>query len=920
MSAPTPRASSKSAAPARAARDPRFVRIDAKTVFPNYLQRGPVLSETAWDVLRAGALGVWLAVAFALLRYPDFGLRLLWGLIVPLVPAVVVLAPGLWRQICPMGLANQAPQRLGVSRGLTLPEPVRDGAFMIAVAAFVTVVALRQPFFNHVGPATGGLLIASLALAFAGGAIFKGRSGWCGTFCPLGPIQRVYGAAPLAEIAQSQCVTCVGCQKNCYDFNPVASGFDDIYDEDPRYAGQRRFFMAMIPGFVLGYFAQGPSPGYGYPIYLAILLLAPLASVGLYQFALSYLRVDPYRGAIGFAAFALIAFYWFAGPTVVNTVAAALDITAPAAALWASRSIGALAAASLWIVGARNNARYEEARMNAVPAPEAQAPTAGGHEVIVDGETYHANEGQRLLEVLKGGGAQVVANCQAGLCGSDAVYVREGAERLSAPTDDEAATLARIGLTGAARLACSVRVFGPVKLSRTPVGSGHSDGRTSVQAAGVVSAERLALASRSRRLVKPALVDRAARAGLNRVVVIGNGVAGVTVADELRKASAGVEISLVSVEPHHFYNRMALNKIVEGKCEASGLVLQGPAWFAEHRIDTALDMRVEAIDRAASRVALEGGQTLPYDRLVIAAGARARVPFAAFLARANCFVLRSMADAERLRDYVRQMAPRSCAVIGAGVLGVEAAETLARLGVAVTLIARGRRLMERNLDDEAADLLHRHLMRMGVEVALEADAQVYEGDEMLRAIVFKDGRTVHADMFVACLGQTPNAELARDCGLETGRGVIVNPLMMTNDSNIYAVGDVAELRGSGEGLWPIAIAQARTAVASMLGMGERYVEPRVVMRLKSDTIELRSFGALAARPDDEIMCAPPFTGDWWRVVVRDGHIAGAVFAGPGGRTSPLWDLVQSNADVAPYRDNLQHGRIENIRVAAGEAA
>lgn len=900
-------------------------QVDAKTVFPNYQAQAQFLSEPIWNGLRVATLVVWIAVAVLLIVDPDDGLKLLWGFIVPIVPAIVVVAPGVWRQICPMAFANQTPGRLGLSRGRDLPERVKDAAFFIAVAIFVVVVALRHPLFNHVGPATGALLLFSLAAAFAGGLIFKRRSGWCGTFCPLGPIQRTYGQAPLLAVPQTYCATCVGCQKNCYDFNPVASAFDDIHDDDPRYAGQRRFFMAMILGFVLGYFVQGSEPAYGYPIYLAILLASALGTVGIYQFSVSYLRLDPYRCALGFAAAALVAFYWFAGPIILRTVESALHVSLPGWAFWASRSIGALTAASLFLAGLRNRAIYEVARKaaEADAARKAAEGASGLHKVIEGDKTYFGRDGQTLLEVMKGGRANVVANCLAGLCGSDAVIVEAGAEALSPPSDDEKATIQRLGLTGSARLACSARVYGPVTISRAAVGApapARPAARAATAAAAVVPADRLDLARRAHRASKPMAIDRGARAGLERVVIIGNGVAGVTVADELRKASHSVEITLVSVERHHFYNRMALNKIIDGKSRPADLLLQSPSWCAEHRIDAALDIRVEAIDRATSRVLLEGGRSLPYDRLVIATGARPRAPFPSFLARRNCFVLRSMADAEQIRDHVREAAPRSCVVLGAGVLGVEAAETLRHIGLDVTLIARGRRLMDRNLDEESATLLHRYLARIGVRTMLETKIGGYDGEDALRAIRLADGNEVAADMFVACLGQQPNLELARDCGLATERGVIVNPLMMTTDSNIYAVGDVAELPGTGEGLWPIAIAQARTAVASMLGAGERYVEPRVVMRLKSDGVELRSFGALKAQPGDETMLSPPFTGDWWRVIIREGRIIGAVFAGPSGRKSPLWDLVLSNADVTPHRFALEQGQLDAIRIAAGDLA
>ena len=165
-----------------------------------------------------------------------------------------------------MALMNQLPRMTNRSIARDLPEWAGHWAFGIAVASFIGLVALRAPLLNHRGDLVGLGILGMLVIAFMGGLAFKGRSGWCGTFCPLGPIQRDYGHAPLVMVRNGFCSTCVGCQKNCYDFNPRAAVFGDIYDNDAAYAGQRRFFMAMMPGTVLGYFLQAPNPDYSEPL------------------------------------------------------------------------------------------------------------------------------------------------------------------------------------------------------------------------------------------------------------------------------------------------------------------------------------------------------------------------------------------------------------------------------------------------------------------------------------------------------------------------------------------------------------------------------------------------------------------------------------------------------------------------------
>jgi MFS family permease len=246
---------------------------DAAKLFQNYTKVEPRVPRFIWTVLRLATLVVTFAIAGLLIYQPELGLKLFWGLAIPAVPAVLILAPGLWRQVCPMAFLNQIPRLGGFSREKDLPEAWRNAAFGIAVTTFFAAVALRVPMLNHDGQLVAIGVLGVLLLAFIGGLVFKGRSGWCGTFCPLGPIQRNYGHAPLLMVRNGYCSPCLGCQKNCYDFNPRAAIFADMYDEDPRYSGQRRFFMAMMPGMILGYFMQGPSPAYGEPLHLLILRL-----------------------------------------------------------------------------------------------------------------------------------------------------------------------------------------------------------------------------------------------------------------------------------------------------------------------------------------------------------------------------------------------------------------------------------------------------------------------------------------------------------------------------------------------------------------------------------------------------------------------------------------------------------------------
>lgn len=876
-------------------------KFNPAVLFPDYSRLKSPLSNRTWLLLRLATLAVWIGMGVLLSYDEALGLNLLWGLVVPSVPMLIVIAPGLWRQICPMAFANQIPTTLRFSREATLPNKLADWAFVAAVAMFIICVALRHAIFNHVGWATATILLLPLPLAFIGGWLIKGRAGWCGTFCPLGPIQRNYGQAPVINVRQTYCPTCVGCQKNCYDYNPNAAIFQALDDEDPRYAAQQRFFMGLLPGLILGYFLQ-PDSHVHLLASVGFIIGTALISAGLHQVLVGALGFDAVKVSLGFSSAALVLFYWFSGPRMVATAALFLGAQPPAALVAMSRFAGVAVALVLFAQGWRNSRIVRQARREA----EAAALRRAGYLIMCEDlrRSFIARKGQPLRDAMVAAGLPIGGSCKAGLCGADTIYVTSGLDSLPPPSPEESATLARLGREPGARLACSLFPQGPLTIRLSPPQSA-ANAKANGKPAGRPW-EPAAPAAWTSAFGDDVAGDAAIREGFRRVVIIGNGVAGLTAADELRRRSARAEILLLSIEPFLSYNRMAIGKIAEGQKNVEDLLLQSREWYERQRIGLRLSSRVEAIDPQRQRLSLMDGESLPYDRLLIATGARARLPDRGFLAQRNCFVLRNASDATIVRRYIRKEEAQSCVVIGDGVLAVETAEGLQRAGVSVTMLMREKRPLGAVADEEAAALLARYLEIIGVRFVPEAQVSGSLGRGHRRAIVLQSGETIPGDLFIACIGAQPELTLGMQAGLRTAQGVVVDDDMKTSAPNIWAAGDVAEYGGNVSGLWPFAVAQARAAAASIAGIPAAYLPPPNFTRLKSEGIDFRYFGTLKTRPGDEIFCAEPFARAWWRAVVRDGVVTGAVYAGPPNEPNPIFrgnapDLAQirlSRKDLA----------------------
>lgn len=905
---------------AAAAAEPGAGELKAATqFFRNYTQRQPRAPMAVWWMARTVVLGLTLGLVALLIWRPATGLLVFWGLAIPVVPALLVIAPGLWRQVCPMATLNQVPRLGGFTRALDLPAGLKNAAFGISVLLFLAAVSMRVPLLNHSGLVVGLVIVGVLVLAFAGGAVFKGRSGWCGTFCPLAPVQRTYGQAPLIVVRNGYCQPCVGCQKSCYDFNPRAAVFSDIYDEDPRHAAQRRLFMGLLPGLILGYFLQGPEPDYGTAQYLLVLLGACCASAGAYGLAVAYVPTSPYRVALAFGALALACFYWFAGPLVVRTATTLLTGSAGTALPWlqtVSQYAGVVLAAVLAASGLHAERRYlatqrkEAAVKRAATVQEgktqfgagrslkdrlAGGDNAAGTEVTdrQSGITFQVAPDATLLEAIEGAGLKINFGCRAGVCGADAVAVCEGAEHLSPPGEDELATLRRMGLEGRARLACMCSVKGPVLIDRDP----HS-----------------APAPKVIPIAQAPQVDKALAAGLQRVVIVGNGVAGMGVADALRRQSPSLQIDVVGNEPFAFYNRMGIGRLVYDSAGLEGLLLVPPDWPDKQRVQVHRGVVATRIDREAQQLHLAGGKVLPYDRLVLATGARSTHPDEAFMKHANAFVLRSAEDAQSIRHYVMRGKAKRAVVVGGGVLGVEAADALHHLGLKVTLLQRADRLMNAQLDAEGGAMLKAYLESIGIQVATGVSVSGYEGQPLLQAAQLAHGPRVRGDIFVAALGIQANSFLAANAGLTLGdNGVRVDKRMCTSDPHIFAVGDVADLKGTPRGLWPIGAAHAATAAAAILGEDLPYATPRIVLQLKCEGIDLRSQGDIVAREGDEDFHAREGDAAWWRLVVRHGQLAGGLYVGPPGTAKAFTKLLQRPVDLGPLREQLRAGSLEGLK-------
>jgi len=865
-------------------------------IFPNYIQlrsRSRVPTRM-WHAIRIGSVIIACALVATLFVAPQTGLFLFWRLLIPVLPLLFLIAPGLWRNICPLAALNQTPRLFSFTRGWVLPAWLKEYGFVIGFSAFFLIASSRKWLFNHDGPATALLIIAVLGAAFLGGLLFKGKSGWCSSMCPLLPVQRLYNQTPLVSVANSHCEPCVGCTKNCYDFNPGVAYLADLYDDDRYYSGYRKFFAAAMPGFIMAYFTLPDPPAISIlAMYLQFALFI-LISVGIFFLLDSFFKVTVNKLTALSGAVALNLFYWFGLPPWFNAVGRLVGLNLPIWMAWLAQA-GILALTIYWI--ARTYAkepvflgqvmRLEETRIAPGAARVLHKATQQSKAEItfMPGEMrVLADSGRTLLEIAESNNQPIEAGCRMGMCGADPILILNGMDQLSPMSADERSTLERLGLGEGARLACMCRVKGPVAVSL----------QTKQAQASTAPASRIADYD----------------AAIQRVVIIGNGIAGVTAADYVRRQHPECEIHLIGRERHHLYNRMAIPRLIYGRSAMSGLYLQPDSWYDEHKITPWLNTLVTTIDRENQRVALATGEHLSYDRLILANGSSSFVPPIPGFGMPGTFVLREAQEAMEIRAFVQAHGCRNAIIGGGGLLGLEAGYALHKLGMHVSVLERGEWLLRRQLDQRGSSFLRQYLEALGIDIVVQAEAGIANGAQRIEQVVLKDGRTLDCDLLLIAVGIQPNVELARSAGIDVNRGIIVDETMRTSAPGIFATGDVCEFQQQIPGLWPVAVEQARIAAINAMGGQASYREIIPVTALKVVGVDLTSIGRFEPRTADETVIALEDTNEhrYRKLVIANGKIIGAILLGYPQDAAAVTAVIKQGIDITDCLDDLNAGR------------
>ncbi len=390
-----------------------------------------------------------------------------------------------------------------------------------------------------------------------------------------------------------------------------------------------------------------------------------------------------------------------------------------------------------------------------------------------------------------------------------------------------------------------------------------------------------------------------------RIGIVGCGVTGVTAAKVIKQNAPETEVTIYTDEDYLYYPRPRLYEILSGEKEPQEIYSYTKDWYDQLGIKVQLRKQVLSINAAGKELTLEGGSKTSYDRLLLANGARAFVPPIKGVEKRGSFTLRTVEDAVAIKQYAKK--GKKAIVIGGGLLGLEFAACLRKLGQQVEVVEIRPRLLPMQLDQDGSAILEDGLRGLGVDAVLGVKTTEILGKEAVAGVSLDNGEDISGELVLISAGIKPNIRLAEDARIKVNRGVVVDEYLRTSANDVYAAGDVLEFHGQVYGIIPPAIEQANIASANMLG------EEKIVYNgtlpsntLKVASISLTSMGLVNPEGSryEEIKRIDRQGGVYKKIVLDQGKIVGVILLGDRKGTSALIRLMQRETDVTKYKNHL----------------
>lgn len=378
-----------------------------------------------------------------------------------------------------------------------------------------------------------------------------------------------------------------------------------------------------------------------------------------------------------------------------------------------------------------------------------------------------------------------------------------------------------------------------------------------------------------------------------KYVIIGNGMAGLSAAKEIRNLDKNGSITIISSEEYLTYYRLKLSHYISKTFEDKELLIYKEDWYRKNNIEVILEKIVENIDTDKKQIKLDDGKIVTYDKLLLANGSKPFVPPITGKFKEGVFALRTLKDLKYIKNYFEKC--EDITVIGGGLLGLEAAWAIKQLEKKVNVVEFFPYLLPRQLDKEMADIVSKKLSDSGLKLYFDTAAEEILGEVKAEGLKFKDGGQIKTDAILFSAGIRPNIDLVRETSIEFDKGVKVDSYLKTNIEDVYAAGDIAEVNGIVLGLWTAATEQGKIAGANMTGENKEYKIPEPFTTLSIGDISLFSIGNVK---DYTEVLKHDEGENHFRLFVADNKLVGGILLGDISKMNSVKKAVNGNMDIS----------------------
>ena len=394
-------------------------------------------------------------------------------------------------------------------------------------------------------------------------------------------------------------------------------------------------------------------------------------------------------------------------------------------------------------------------------------------------------------------------------------------------------------------------------------------------------------------------------------VIIGNGIAGTTAAENIRKLDSMGEITIITDETSPFYSRIRLIDFLANEVDEKGLVIYKDDWYEKNNIQLLLNTVVSEIDLDKKLVITANGEKPGFDKLLLATGGFSLVPPVPGSDKKGVFTLRTLKDAHNIINYAEGV--KKVILIGGGALGLEAGNSLRKTGHEVTVVEFFPRLLPRQMDIEGAEILKARMEDMGFTFYLGARSKEILGNKEAAGLLLEDGTRIDCELIIISAGIRPRAGLAEKLGLKMNRGLVVNDRMGTEIKDIYAVGDLIEHRGMFYGIWPASRKQGEIAGCNMAGGNETYEGTTLSNVLKVAGIDLATAGDIDADGEFEsIVLKDRDKYIYKKLVIKNNALSGCILLGDISGFGKVLKAIDEKKDVSNIRNSLEKWDLNSL--------